>query len=70
MGVWKFGSLTFYLHLFSSVITPTFSAGKMKRMKPSMDDTIRTLIANFEDSLKSSSKLDIKNISGAFTMDT
>lgn len=31
-----------------SVVTPTFSTGKLKRMKPRLDDSIDTLMANFE----------------------
>lgn len=53
-----------------SVITPTFSVGKLRQMKPFIDDTIRTLIRNFEVSLTQSSNANVKQLFGAYTMDT
>ncbi|KAI2804065.1 Cytochrome P450 3A4 [Blomia tropicalis] len=53
-----------------SVVTPQFSTGKLKRMKPRLDDTIDTLMANFESNLKEKPELDVKEIFGAYTMDT
>ena len=34
-----------------SIITPTFSTGKLKQMKPRIDDTIETLLANLAKTL-------------------
>ena len=35
-----------------AIITPTFSAAKLKRMKLCVDDTIKTMIKNMENLLK------------------
>lgn len=53
-----------------AIITPTFAAGKLKRMKPLIDDTVRTLQRNFTSALASSSLVNVKQLYGAFTMDT
>ncbi|KAJ6218346.1 hypothetical protein RDWZM_009503 [Blomia tropicalis] len=53
-----------------AVMTPTFSTGKLRRMKPLVDDTIRTLNKNMANAIKSSSDVNMKQIYGAFTMDT
>src|SRR5699024_10452120 len=53
-----------------AVVTPTFSAGKLRRMKPFVDDTIRTLLKNFEEARATNKTVNVKHIFGAFTMDT
>ena len=34
-----------------SIVTPTFSTGKLKRMKPRIDDALETLLANLEKAI-------------------
>lgn len=53
-----------------SVITPTFSVGKLRQMKPFIDDTIRTLLRNFDVSLTQSANANVKQLFGAYTMDS
>ena len=53
-----------------AVVTPTFSAGKLRLMKPFIDDTIRTLLGSFDSTLKHSNVVNVKHYFGAFTMDT
>ena len=53
-----------------SVVTPTFSTGSIRRMKPRIDDIIGKLLKNFESTLKEGSSVDVKRLYGAFTMDT
>ena len=55
-----------------SIITPTFSTGSLRRIKPRIDETVRSMIGHFEDALggADSKQLDIKRLYGAYTMDT
>ncbi|KAI2811727.1 Thromboxane-A synthase [Blomia tropicalis] len=53
-----------------SVITPALSAGKLRNMKFCIDETIETLMINMNNAVDKSEIIDIKNIVGAFTMDT
>ena len=50
-----------------AVITPTFSTGKIRRMKPCIDDICKTLMTNFEMCAPFG---EMKQLAGAFTMDT
>ena len=54
-----------------SIMIPTFSTGKLRRMKPLIDDCITTMIENFENEIKKSGNCDcdVKKIFGAFSMD-
>ena len=51
-------------------VTPTFSGVNMKRMKPFFDDAVQTLLKNFEDARLKSDEVLLKNMYGAFTLDT
>ena len=53
-----------------SVITPTFSAGKLRQMKPCMDDTVRTLLSNLEKCRQVSEDVNCKRLYGCYTMDS
>ncbi|KAH9398120.1 Cytochrome P450 3A4 [Tyrophagus putrescentiae] len=50
-----------------SVITPTFSAGKLRQMKPCMDDTVRTLLSNLEKCRQVSENVNCKRMYGCYT---
>lgn len=51
-----------------SIIAPTFSAGKIKLMKPHIDETVKCLLENF--ALEKESVIDVKRFTGSYTMDT
>src|SRR5690606_13685901 len=53
-----------------SVVTPTFAAGQLKRTKPLIADTARTMLKNMDSAVTSSSLVNVKQIYGAFTMHT
>jgi cytochrome P450 len=52
-----------------SIITPTFTTGKIRRMLQIFKDCSKTLIQNFHASVKEGKTVDAKRIYGAFTMD-
>ncbi|KAG8176915.1 hypothetical protein JTE90_018698 [Oedothorax gibbosus] len=52
-----------------SIITPTFTTGKIKRMVQIFKDCSNTLVQNFHASVKDGKPVDAKKIYGAFTMD-
>lgn len=51
-------------------MAPTFSTGKLRRMKPCIDQISQTLIKNINDARTKSDILNMKEFAGAFTMDT
>lgn len=53
-----------------SIITPAFSVGKLKQMKPCMDKTVQTLLQNINKKLTESSTHNVKGIFDCFTIDT
>ncbi|XP_013775401.1 cytochrome P450 3A29-like isoform X2 [Limulus polyphemus] len=53
-----------------SIISPTFSSGKMKKMAFLIKDTIESLIQNLEEAADKKEVIDCKKFFGAFTMDT
>src|SRR5882762_854567 len=53
-----------------SIMSPTFSSGKMRRMQPLIDECMQTMINNFTNLTKSgATELDVKKVLGAFSMD-
>lgn len=55
-----------------SIIAQTFATGKLRKMKPCIDDICSVLIKNVNDSLLKSDDgiLEMKQFAGSFTMDT
>ncbi|XP_013790934.2 cytochrome P450 3A8-like [Limulus polyphemus] len=53
-----------------SIISPTFSGSKMKKMSYLVQDTIKSLIQNLENAADKKEVIDCKKYFGAFTMDT
>ncbi len=35
-----------------AIVTPTFSTGKMRRMKPKIDETVQNMLKNIDEALK------------------
>ncbi|GFY67564.1 cytochrome P450 3A21 [Trichonephila inaurata madagascariensis] len=52
-----------------SIITPTFTTGKLKRMLGIFKECSETLIKNFENTVKQGKPIDAKRLYGTFTMD-
>ncbi|KAF8796996.1 Cytochrome P450 3A11 like protein [Argiope bruennichi] len=52
-----------------SIITPTFTTGKLKRMLSIFKDCSETLVKNFKAAAEEGKPVDAKRIYGAFTMD-
>jgi cytochrome P450 family 3 subfamily A len=57
-----------------AIISPTFSSGKLRRMRPLIDDCIKTLVSNFgklidKENPKTFVEVDTKHIFGSFSMD-
>ncbi|CAL1277731.1 unnamed protein product [Larinioides sclopetarius] len=52
-----------------TIITPTFSTGKIKRMMSIMKDCALTAVENFRAASKNGKPLEAKRVFGAFTMD-
>src|SRR5882762_6323467 len=53
-----------------SIMSPTFSSGKMRRMQPLIDECVQTMIKNFNNLTKSgATEMDVKKVFGAFSMD-
>ncbi|GFS49402.1 cytochrome P450 3A21 [Nephila pilipes] len=52
-----------------SIITPTFTTGKIKRMLGIFEECSKTLINNFENTVKENKPIDAKRLYGTFTMD-
>ncbi|KAF8796998.1 Cytochrome P450 3A21 like protein [Argiope bruennichi] len=52
-----------------TIITPTFSTGKIKRMMSIMKDCALTAVENFRTLSKNGTPIEAKRIYGAFTMD-
>lgn len=56
-----------------SIVTPTFSSGKLRQMKPRIDDSIKTLLVNFEKMQRNPNServINVKELFGAYSMDT
>ena len=55
-----------------SIMTPTFTVGKLRLMKSILNDTAATYIHNFENCLMENGKteVELKNVCGAYTMDS
>jgi cytochrome P450 family 3 subfamily A len=52
-----------------AIVSPTFSTGKLRKMRPLIDDCLKTLIKNFNQLLKDEKEIDMKRVFGAFTME-
>lgn len=52
-----------------SIITPTFTTGKIKRMIGIFEECSKTLVNNFESTVKENKPIDAKRLYGTFTMD-
>ncbi|KAG8176924.1 hypothetical protein JTE90_018707 [Oedothorax gibbosus] len=52
-----------------SIVTPTFSTGKIRRMLSILKDSSKTVVENFKKSSKNGETIDAKRMFGAFTMD-
>ena len=54
-----------------TIVSPTFSTGKLRRMQPLIDDCLKNLIANTNKLLKDNDKgeVDMKKVLSAFTME-
>src|SRR6218665_1014202 len=57
---------------YRTIMTPTFAHGKIKLMKGTIEQTSECLIKNMNEAIDNSGDgvVEIKNIVGAFTMDT
>jgi cytochrome P450 len=51
-----------------SIVSPTFSSGKLNKMKPIIDDCVQSLINDFNRLIKDNNEIDVKRVFGAFTM--
>jgi cytochrome P450 len=51
------------------VLTPTFTASKLKTMTPIIDDSIKTLLENIDQKAESDEEFDIYHIFQGFTTD-
>jgi cytochrome P450 family 3 subfamily A len=52
-----------------AIVSPTFSTGKLRKMKPLIDDCLKTLMKNFNQLSKDEKEIDMKRVFGAFTME-
>ncbi|XP_054163783.1 uncharacterized protein LOC128961559 [Oppia nitens] len=54
-----------------AVVSPTFSSGKLRKMRPLIDDCLHTLVTNLDKLSKESDEgvVDMKKVFGAFTME-
>jgi cytochrome P450 family 3 subfamily A len=52
-----------------AIVSPTFSTGKLRKMRPLIDDCLKTLMKNFNQLLKDEKEIDMKRVFGAFTME-
>lgn len=50
-------------------MSPTFSTGKLKKMRPLIDECVNTLVSNFEKISKEGGECDLKRVFGAFSME-
>ena len=53
-----------------SIVTPTFSSGSLRRIKPRIDETVQNLLNNFEIAVGEAPDVDVKRLFGSYTMDT
>ncbi|GFU22126.1 cytochrome P450 3A1, partial [Nephila pilipes] len=52
-----------------SIVSPTFTTGKIRKMVNIVKDCCQTLVKNFQNFTETGKKIDVKEIYGAFTMD-
>lgn len=52
-----------------TVMSPTFTTGKMKKMKPLIEECVNTLMNNLHKLSQTEHELDLKRVFGAFTME-
>ncbi|XP_055947998.1 cytochrome P450 3A8-like [Argiope bruennichi] len=52
-----------------SIITPTFSTGKIRRMLSIINECAETLVSNFKALVKEGKPIEVKRIYGAYSMD-
>ncbi|GFS42227.1 cytochrome P450 3A24 [Nephila pilipes] len=52
-----------------TIVTPTFTTGKLKRMMGIFKECAETLVENFKTSAKDGEPVEVKQICGAYTMD-
>lgn len=53
-----------------SIVSPAFSLGKLRKIKCSLDDTVKTMLKNIDKKMLNDPVMNLKDISGAFLMDT
>ncbi|KAH9526637.1 cytochrome P450 3A4 [Dermatophagoides farinae] len=53
-----------------AIISPTFSTGKLRKMKPCLDDTIKLMAKNLDEKILKNPAVNMKEIVGAYTMDS
>ena len=51
-----------------AIVSPTFSTGKLRKMRPLINDCLNTLVDNFNQLIKENKDIDMKRVYGAFTM--
>ncbi|GFR33569.1 cytochrome P450 3A24 [Trichonephila clavata] len=52
-----------------TIVTPTFTTGKLKRMMSIFQECAETLVENFKNGTKDETPIEVKKIYGAYTMD-
>jgi cytochrome P450 len=52
-----------------SIMSPTFSTGKLRRMRPLLQECLNTLINNLENISKSGKESEMKRLFGAYSME-
>ena len=56
--------------MMRSVMSPTFSSGKLKRMVPAISKSAQRMVQNLEKSVKEGKSVEMKETAGFYTMDT
>ena len=52
-----------------AVVSPTFSTGKLRRMRPLIEDCLQTLLKNLDQKSAENPEIDMKLLFGAYTME-
>jgi len=52
-----------------SIVSPTFSTGKIKRVMSIFKDCSKTLLQNFKVAIQKGDQVEVQRVYGAFTMD-
>jgi len=52
-----------------SIMSPTFSTGKLRKMKPIIEECINTLVKNLDNVSQTGQETDMKRLFGAFSME-